>query len=351
MGDINKVITRVLFRSDTTENWASKDPVLALGEIGVEYEDISIDSEGNEVGIYHLDPEGNPQFLHKVGNGRDTWSNLLYSSASPKHTVDTIIPPLSDVPASTKAVYDFQEIQETDEPLDSLVETGVFIVTDSILETDAEMYKVQVFKNDNFILQECRPIESSDIFTRFKKEGVWSEWVKDKIFDVGEMTFTGFTPEELAEWRPGWYFMNGDYYPNETPQAVQLNAFPDGFKERWGIINDGSATCVPNFFYEDGRAYFFRAGNEPGTKHTDSIPPITGSFTGGDGYGTFQEAHPPTGAFELINNRTDYSIAASQGKYATGDCQLNTSLLGKVFSGTEVTPMYIEGTPVIYLAV
>lgn len=177
MSDVNKVITRVLFRSDTTENWASKDPVLALGEIGVEYEDIYIDSEGNEVGVYYLDPEGNPQFLHKVGNGRDTWSNLLYSSASPKHTVDTIIPPLSDVPASTKAVYDFQEIKETDEPLDSLIETGVFIVTDSILETDAEMYKVQVFKNDNFILQECRSVEGSGFFTRFKKEGEdWTEF-------------------------------------------------------------------------------------------------------------------------------------------------------------------------------
>lgn len=177
------------------------------------------------------------------------------------------------------------------------------------------------------------------------------EWVKDNRYDLGDMGFTGFTPEELAEWRPGWYFMNGDYFPNTSKQAIQLNKLPTDFKERWGIINNGSATCVPNFFYEDGRGYFVRAADgtikKVGSVQEDAMRPITGRI----GILSRQSGAilEPSGAFireEVL--RAGTLGTAADSIHGVG---FDSALLGANYSGSETAPIHIGMTPVIYLGV
>lgn len=52
----------IILRNDTKENWETNDPVLKLGEIGIQYEDKN-------------------NFILKVGDGETTWTNLSSISA------------------------------------------------------------------------------------------------------------------------------------------------------------------------------------------------------------------------------------------------------------------------------
>lgn len=173
-------------------------------------------------------------------------------------------------------------------------------------------------------------------------------------YDLGEMMFTGFTPAELPVWKPGWYFMNGDYYPNTSKQAIQLNKLPTDFKERWGIINNGSATCVPNFFYEDGRGYFVRAVNGisrlVASAWNDAMRPIKGSASPSPQHGYFfRNNHVASGAFTLGPQRQYAPQGATD--YQGNALTINTELLGPNFSGVETRPVCIGMLPVIYLTV
>lgn len=179
------------------------------------------------------------------------------------------------------------------------------------------------------------------------------EWVSNHLFNLGEMMFTGFTVEELPAWKPGWYFMNGDFFPNTSKQAIQLNKLPTDFKNRWGIVNNGSATCVPNFFNEDGRGYFFRAGDgtihRVGEANIDTIRPVTGSFTASLDAGTSLASALTSGAFRLgekYDVRPGGFIAGS-----SHSIDIDSSQLGEHYSGVETAPMHRNGTPVIYLGV
>lgn len=59
---------KIILRHDTVANWESFNPVLALGEVGIETDTLSM----------------------KVGNGTSTWADLAYTSASPA-TVQSMI--------------------------------------------------------------------------------------------------------------------------------------------------------------------------------------------------------------------------------------------------------------------
>ena len=75
-------ITQIRLRQDTTTNWNSTNPILALGEPAIEIYDGSTNlplSIGDIVGI-------------KVGDGEHTWRELKYQTgdyASLKNQVDT----------------------------------------------------------------------------------------------------------------------------------------------------------------------------------------------------------------------------------------------------------------------
>ena len=170
---------------------------------------------------------------------------------------------------------------------------------------------------------------------------------------LGSMEFSGFTPAELVTYMPGWYFMNGDFFPNTSKQAIQLNKLPTDFKNRWGIVNNGSATCVPNFFYEDGRGYFMRAGLNPGTQHNDKMRPIVGVLTSYEDRGhSPKTAEYWSGAFfgkGGANKFVNYSSSSTNADSAK--VGFDSSRLGEGYSGEETAPLYIEVTPVIYLGV
>jgi len=52
------MITRIQLRRDTGSNWAVNNPILAIGEIGID----------------------TSTFNFKIGNGVDSWNNLNYFS-------------------------------------------------------------------------------------------------------------------------------------------------------------------------------------------------------------------------------------------------------------------------------
>ena len=57
---------QIQLRRDNTSNWTSNNPILAIGEIGLEYTDIS---------WITLQPI---LYGKKIGNGNDDWNTLLY---------------------------------------------------------------------------------------------------------------------------------------------------------------------------------------------------------------------------------------------------------------------------------
>lgn len=76
---------------------------------------------------------------------------------------------------------------------------------------------------------------------------------------VGDIRFLPFRAVDLATHCPGWYFCNGDQYTLTSPIGSKLNTLPANFKSDWGITVSGGNISIPNFFYTDGRGYFFRA--------------------------------------------------------------------------------------------
>ena len=66
-------------RRDTRRNWRLKNPVLLSGEIGIEYEDITV-SDGEETAEFPTASNNQKMVSFKVGNGVDEWNNLPYAS-------------------------------------------------------------------------------------------------------------------------------------------------------------------------------------------------------------------------------------------------------------------------------
>lgn len=61
MMNMKNIYTRIIIRSETTKKWNEVNPILLLGELGIEF------TENNKTKI-------------KVGNGKDTWKDLEYIS-------------------------------------------------------------------------------------------------------------------------------------------------------------------------------------------------------------------------------------------------------------------------------
>ena len=66
------MVVRLQVRHDTKENWKHHNPILSVGEIGIE-----------------IDNETTPNRM-KIGNGKDNWENLPYYDASFMHTTDVV---------------------------------------------------------------------------------------------------------------------------------------------------------------------------------------------------------------------------------------------------------------------
>ena len=103
-------------------------------------------------------------------------------------------------------------------------------------------------------------------------------------------------PFRTAEMPFGWYVCDGRYFANTTKQAIVLNSLPAGFKADWGVVNNGAATCVPDWAYNDGagiRYPFMRpfsgGSRYPGSLEGDAIRNISGAI-----YGDFRTYAQPS---------------------------------------------------------
>lgn len=164
---------------------------------------------------------------------------------------------------------------------------------------------------------------------------------------IGKMEFTGFTKEELPIYLPGWYLMDGSFYGNDSIQSIKLNSLPQEFKKRFGIINDGESTCVPNFFHNDGRGVFARASKNVGSMQEDAIRNITGYFGGaGTGYGFNHIQESLSGVF-AAGAKTTRSLGGTDivGYRIVFDAS------NSVPTAEENRPLNIGLSPIIYLGV
>lgn len=66
-------------RRDTKRNWRLTNPVLLSGEMGIEYEDITV-SDGEETAEFPTASNNQKMVSFKVGNGVDRWNDLPYAS-------------------------------------------------------------------------------------------------------------------------------------------------------------------------------------------------------------------------------------------------------------------------------
>lgn len=177
----------------------------------------------------------------------------------------------------------------------------------------------------------------------------FGEGVISQINYLGKMEFTAFVKDELSSFLPGWYMMDGSFYSNKTDQSKKLNALPDGFKKRMGIVNDGEQTCVPNFFYEDGRGYMIKAVNSAnrvvGSIEQDAYPEHKHRFFGGNNL----YIHPEIGGGHAIT-AGEKAYHGIQESIVPSRHEL-TAAIEKSGSGNEVLVLNIGLTPIIYLGV
>ena len=71
MAQINELISKILLRNDSKENWESKNPTLMKGEAGVEFVPAVEASEGVEAKEAEINI--------KIGDGVTPWSDLPYA--------------------------------------------------------------------------------------------------------------------------------------------------------------------------------------------------------------------------------------------------------------------------------
>lgn len=144
-----------------------------------------------------------------------------------------------------------------------------------------------------------------------------------------------------GDWE-GWYFMNGDQYPDESPQGVVLNGLSTAYKTAWGIVSSGGLVSVPNAFDAEGRGYFDRpvdgASRQVGSVQGDAIRNITGTIP-------IDAAHAASGAFETTTIDRPFAGGDSPGVDITFDASR------VVPTADENRPMNRGKTPAIYLGV
>lgn len=200
-----------------------------------------------------------------------------------------------------------------------------------------------------------------------RQGGAWVEYAEPEPADVppgggfggggiiGEIRFLPFRASELPD---GWYFCDGSRYPLSSPQGIALSGLPATMKTDWGIITAGSSVSVPNLLSE-GKGYFVRAVDSasrcPGSKQTDAIRNITGSFSLAPAAGVVWVNTPSgksvfTGALKAGPGAKTASFSpANLGYNSAGDLFFDASAC--VPTGDENRPMNIGMTPAIHLGV
>lgn len=171
---------------------------------------------------------------------------------------------------------------------------------------------------------------------------------------VGKMEFTAFSPDQLAAYLPGWYFMNGDQFALTSAQGLALKSLPSAFKTRWGIVAAGTLISLPNFFHADGRGYFVRAADgtvrKAGGTSDDTMRKFTGTTAG---IAAVFVTNSNSGSFGVVRIG-DGGAANVRGSGAGpdyGNLYIDSSLLGPNYSGTETAPLARFMTPIIHLGV
>lgn len=191
-----------------------------------------------------------------------------------------------------------------------------------------------------------------------RRDGTWVEYAGSSNGGGSIQGEIRLLPFRKAELPAGWYFCNGDKYALSTAQGDALNSLPATMKSDWGITASGGSINLPNLFSgSDG--YFFRAVNNsarlPGSKQTDAIRNITGSFgIMANGGPVWISSNTGTsilsGAFKAgdASKAISYQVT-SHGYNTTADLLFDASAC--VATASENRPLNIGMTPAIYLGV
>jgi hypothetical protein len=91
----------------------------------------------------------------------------------------------------------------------------------------------------------------------------------------GMIFFMPFSPDELPDFL---YHANGDYTSVTSEPGKALVALPQSYKTFWNIVVNATNDTIPlpDCYAPDGRGYFPRASNTPGTTQGDAIRNIQG---------------------------------------------------------------------------
>ncbi|WP_368880381.1 phage tail protein [Proteus mirabilis] len=104
---------------------------------------------------------------------------------------------------------------------------------------------------------------------------------------IGEIRLLPFRSSDLPK---GWYLASGDKYDTSSDIGMALIKLPFNYKKDWKIVEAEGKINTPNFFHEDGRGFFFRAGKNPAVVQEDAIRNIIGRF------GDVRASHSNNGA-------------------------------------------------------
>jgi hypothetical protein len=180
----------------------------------------------------------------------------------------------------------------------------------------------------------------------FENGGAGKYFRQDKLRYpyLGAMELSPFRPDAL---RPFWYHMNGDLTDKASPQGMALLSLPQDFRDDWGIVASGNYVPLPDWYAQDGRAYFPRAGAVPGVIQQDMIRNIAGLNANQSNHDLSISHTGPFGTGTIV---TTNSFGAT---YASSNIRLERPDFDAsrcVPTGPENRPVNRSLTPAIFLA-
>ena len=241
--------------------WALGNPVLEVGEIGLEA--VRIEDDGSLV--FDIDPEtGQAVAKFKSGDGETAWNALRY--------------------AERLLFISKEEFYEIAEEAKRLAEEA------SRKSTAANTAAVSAQETAKSAIEKAGARHAASHAAagadRITPDSIGAAHADHSHNDlngevVGDMRLWPFRPDDLPQ---GWYFGNGDQYDLASPQGEALNSLNSNYKADWNIVVTGDYINLPNLFYSDGRGYFFRAvdgtSRQVGSPENDAQRRLTGNLIG-----------------------------------------------------------------------
>jgi hypothetical protein len=146
-----------------------------------------------------------------------------------------------------------------------------------------------------------------------------------------------------------WYHGNGDRWALDSPQGKALMGLPAEYKADFRIAADDGSVNMPDFYDEDGRGYFPRAGDGTG-RAIGSVQLDAGRRVGGHMGLEALSTRIATGSFAECEHIGDRNYPG--GPIRDGAFDMDSARQwGEEHVADEFRPLNIALTPAIYLGV